>query len=46
MKAYTAVKVVPLIINLGTRQAEWSTSHPGCLITRKVPPLPSEQDTG
>jgi hypothetical protein len=38
--------IVPLFIILDTRQGEWSTSHPSCSVLRRVPPLPSEQDTG
>jgi hypothetical protein len=38
--------IVPLFIILDTRQGEWSTSHPSCLVLRRVPRLPSEQETG
>lgn len=29
--------IAPLFIILDTRQGEWSTSHPGCLVLRRVP---------
>jgi len=38
--------IVPLFIILDIRQGEWSTSNPGCLVLRRVTPLPSKQDTG
>jgi hypothetical protein len=38
--------IVPLFIILDTRKGERPTSHPGCLVLRRVPSLPSEQDTG
>jgi hypothetical protein len=38
--------IVPLVINLDTRQGEWSASHPGCLVLWKERPVPSEEEAG
>ena len=34
---YGSQGIVPLFIILDTKHGEWSTSHPGCLVLRRVP---------